>query len=330
MTDIDILWENIFSEDERLVKLAWESLDKIERASVEKLLRQIAQDEERIEAQRIAARFALNALMPTVALPQGALEFARTLAKETGQFLKAAYGNTAHSLKRDGTIVTESDLESDRRISEAIYACYPDHAILSEERDKVYRGQEWCWVVDPIDGTTNFARGFPIWGVLIGLMRNGQPVMSVSDFPPLNEHYHAIRGGGAFLNDEPIRVDAAETLESTQLFATCTRAIEYGKPNLPTKFRIPGNTSYDLCLVASGVCVGALEIRSHLWDVAGSWVVVEEAGGCLKSNLVPPLFPLQPGCDYGKVKFSLIAASSNILLSEFEIRLQDRFMSKTL
>ncbi len=267
---------------------------------------------------------------PIVPLPSGALEFACELARDTGQFLKTTFGQLTAAKKKDGTLVTESDLESDRRLSEAILARYPDHTIISEERDKVYRGQEWCWVIDPIDGTTNFTWGFPVWGVLIGLLHYGQPVMGVADFPITDEHYAAALGQGAWRNGEPIHVSSAGQIESVHLFAMCTRTLKFGRPDLICKTRIAGSSGFDLATLARGACVGTMELRVYLWDVAALWPIVHEAGGTIITNRSPEraIFPLRAGVDYGTEEFSVLGASSAAFLSEFRTRLSDRFKTQ--
>ncbi len=264
---------------------------------------------------------------PIVSIPTGAFEFARDLAHETGQFLKGTFGQLTAAKKQDGTLVTESDLESDRRLSAAILARYPDHTIISEERDKVYRGQEWCWVIDPIDGTTNFTWGFPVWGVLIGLLHYGQPVMGVADFPITDEHYGAVLGQGAWRNGERIHVSPAEQIESAHLFSMCTRTLKYGRPDLICKTRIAGSSGFDLATLARGACVGAMELRVYLWDVAALWPIVHEAGGIVITNRSADhaIFPLRDGVDYGTQEFSVLGASSELFLSDFQTRLSDRF-----
>ena len=271
----------------------------------------------------------ISSTTPTnvIDLPTGALEFARDLAHDTGQFLKSTFGQLTADKKKDGTLVTESDLESDRRLSTAILARYPDHTIISEERDKLYRGQEWCWVIDPIDGTTNFTWGFPVWGVLIGLLHYGQPVLGVADFPMTGEQYSATLGQGAWRNGERIAVSPAAHIESAHLFSMCTRALKFGRPDLVCKTRIAGSSGFDLAMLARGACVGTLELRVYLWDVAALWPIVHEAGGSVITNRSSDraIFPLRDGVDYGSEEFSVLGAASSIFLDEFCIRLSDRF-----
>lgn len=338
--ELDQLWESIFSEDAERVRNAWRWLSLQERLSVIQFLERVTQDGQRIAAQRIAAQFALDTLAGDADappsgdhLPEGALDFARNLARETAQRLKATFGQLSATLKHDGTLVTQSDIEADRRLSDAILDRYPTHGILSEERDQIFRGQEWCWVIDPIDGTTNFTWGAPTWGVLIGLLHFGRPVLGVADFPMTGEQFYAARGSGAWLNERPIRVAALEQdqhtgeplIHKTQLFACCTRTLQRGMPDIPTKLRVFGTTGYNLALVAKGACLGSLDILSHVWDVAALWPLVEEAGGCIRTNLQRELFPLQTGRDYGATTFSILAACSPHMMAYLEHRLSDRF-----
>jgi myo-inositol-1(or 4)-monophosphatase len=334
--DLEVLWERIFSEDADQVRLAWQSLDGTERDSVYALLQQIIVDETRIDAQRAAAKFALAHVAPDVSgvvnIPEDALAFAQQLAHQTGQHLLQTHGQLTASLKRDGTLVTESDLESDRQISRAILERYPTHGIMSEERDKIYRGQEWCWLIDPIDGTTNFTWGFPAWGVLIALMHWGVPVLGVADFPVIGEQYSAVRGLGTWLNGMQLRTTAVSEsaegieLKQTHLFACCTRSLKYGKFDLPMKIRIPGTTGYDLALVARGACVGSIDMSVHVWDVAALWPILEEAGGAAMINREQSLFPLQQGVDYGEASYSVITACSPRVLAHLHTKLSDRFV----
>ena len=358
--NLDLLWERIFSEDEKLVRLAWDGLNAAERKAVQDLLVKVSADPQRIAEQRAAARFALRVVgaetvgaavqtdastvlaiapasdltasgSPAGDLPAGAMDFARELAHQTGERLKYASGQLIASTKKDGTLVTASDIEADQRLGEAILARYPDHGVLSEEGGKVYQGQEWCWVVDPIDGTTNFTWGFPVWGVLIALLHYGQPVLGVADFPPVGQQFYATRGQGAWrkteigYGDGPIHTAADKKLTSTQLFALGTRSLKLGKPNIPCKLRLPGSSGFDFALLASGACIGAYDSTVHVWDVAALWPIIEEAGGRITSDHPGGIFPLISGVDYSSVAFAALGAGCNATLTELLTRLSDRF-----
>jgi myo-inositol-1(or 4)-monophosphatase len=323
--NIEAFWENIFSENDAQVRAAAATLDAEERASVIGFLRRLQVDPERIEEQRRAAVFALGILAPHVPgqalLPEGALAFAKDLARQTGQKLHTHFGSSHSSVKRDGTLVTEADLESDRLITDAIHARYPEHQVLSEERDKVYDGREWAWIIDPIDGTTNFAHGFPCWGVLIALLHHGQPVLGVAEFPVLNEHYHAVAGGGAWLNDQPVRAavralgpDGQPTIDGSDLLSTCSRTLKHGRVNLPSKLRVSGSSGYDLALLGGGVLIGTLQRRVYVWDVAAMWLLAEEAGAMLRTDPAVALFPIPAGFDCANQPFSMAGAVSPEML----------------
>jgi myo-inositol-1(or 4)-monophosphatase len=338
--ELETFWEQVFSENASHVLAAWSGLRAEERAAVHDLLARIAIDGERSEGQRAAARFALATLAAVHTPGPGAsgawledtLVFARDQAARTARQLKNGSGHAAASLKRDGTVLTESDIESDRRLGAAIRARYPEHGVLSEESDLVFRGHEWCWVIDPIDGTTNYARGFPIWGVLMALLHRGQPVLGVADFPMLGEQYWAARGRGAWLNGEPIRAATLDRDENgrprpekTHLFACCTRTLRFGAPAVPMKVRVPGNTGYDLAMIAKGTCIGSLDMAVHVWDVAALWPITHEAGAILMSESVDDVFPLREGTNYGAVQFSLLAACCADFQPLLLSMLSDRF-----
>jgi myo-inositol-1(or 4)-monophosphatase len=324
---IDVFWEQIFSEDTTQVLSAWKSLATDERRAVFSLLRKIERDPERITAQRSAATFAQNSIRTYTALPEGALAFARHLAHETGQILKSRFGATTSSLKGDGSLVTESDMESDGRISAAIAERFPGHSILSEERLTRYGGEEWAWIIDPIDGTTNFTRGFPCWGVLLALLHFGQPVLAVADFPALAEHYYAVAGGGVFLNDTPVHAitptlipGSEQESHHAQIFVACSRSVAFGVPVPAAKLRISGSTGYDLALVASGVALGAIEQSVYAWDIATGWLFIAESHGAqLSIPVLGDFFPLQPDFDCGSQKVTIIAAVSQKLIESLQL-----------
>ena len=269
---------------------------------------------------------AASSAATTATLPPDALEFARQIARDTGQFLKGTFGRLDATQKYDGSLVTESDLASDLRLTEAIHGRFPGHGVLSEEHDTVFHGEEWCWVIDPIDGTTNFKWGFPLWGVLVGLLHHGQPVLGVADFPGTDEHYWAVQGQGAWCNGERIAVNPSAQPDYTQLVAACTRSLKSGRLNVKPKTRVTGSAGYDLAVLARGACVGALELTVHVWDVAALWPLVSEAGGLLEVNTARPVFPLIAGANYLKTIFSVLGANNPVMQSYLRDALSDRYL----
>ena len=113
------------------------------------------------------------------------LNFAETTAVRVGKQLLADFGSASAVEKRDGSLVTQSDLWSDRQIRTCIAETFPDHGILAEESAQTFPDTEWCWIVDPLDGTTNFSRGIPVWGISLGLLYRGTPVFGLVHCPSL-------------------------------------------------------------------------------------------------------------------------------------------------
>ncbi len=320
--DLEHFWERILSEQAELVREAWQGLDREERRAVRDFLVEASGDEGRLDAQRRAAGFALDVVETP---PEGALELARSLASRAGKHLMACSGRFSVSTKTDGTLVTTLDVETSLELCKSLLGQFPDHGVLSEEHNTVYRGDEWCWVIDPIDGTTNFAAGFPIWGILIGLLHFGRPAMGVAEFPHLGYQFHAVRGRGAYLNGVGIHAAHAVDFTSTDLFAICSRTAKQGVLPIPCKIRAPGSMGFEMVSVACGYCVGNLGKAVHVWDVAAIWPILDEAGGMAIISLADGLFPLKAGVDYGNVEFALMSACTPELMRQAQSRLRDFF-----
>lgn len=316
--DLEYFWERILSEETEPVRAAWQGLDREERLAVRDFLVGAVADESRLDAQRRAARFALDVVETP---PEGALEFARSLAGRVGRRLMARSRQFSVSTKGDGTLVTTLDIETSLELCNSLLGRFPSHGVLSEEHNTVYQGNEWCWVIDPIDGTTNFAAGFPIWGILIGLLHFGEPVLGVAEFPWLGYRFHAVKGSGAYLNDAGIHVASAVEFTSADLFAICSRTAKQGSLPIPCKIRAPGSMGFEMVSVACGYCVGNLGKAVHVWDVAAIWPMLGEAGGVVVTSLPEGLFPLQAGVDYGKVAFGVMSACTPELMRQAQSRL---------
>lgn len=246
----------------------------------------------------------------TTEAPDTLLAFARTLADEASQRLVTWFGKAAASTKRDGSVVTEADLDVDRFIQAALQTSFPHHGILSEEGALVYPGAEFTWVVDPLDGTTNFANGLAHWGVSIALLHQGEPMLGVLDFPLLQQRFSAIRDGGAWLNGRRLQAAPPAELHSNLFFTTDSRAFRFLDVRSPLKARILGSAAYDLVAVAAGTAVACIETTPKAWDFAAAWLIVHEAGATV-GTLWPGLdvFPLQAGQDYGSRIYPLLFAA---------------------
>ncbi|MDE6628393.1 MAG: inositol monophosphatase [Muribaculaceae bacterium] len=185
-------------------------------------------------------------------------------------------------------VVTTADKESERYLIGKIRTAYPDHSILSEESGSDSRKGEWRWIIDPLDGTTNFSSGLPVFSVSIGLEHRGKVVAGVVFAPYLNELFKAIKGKGATMNGRPIRCSDKSQL-ATSVLAT---GVPYDKDRNPDNnldnicrlavkvrgIRRYGSAAMDLCYVAAGYLDGYWEMGINIWDVAAGQLIATEAG----------------------------------------------------
>jgi len=220
------------------------------------------------------------------------LNFAIQTARDAGRILADRVGRALQiSNKGDIDLVTESDLASEKLIIDRIKTHYPRHAILAEESGittAVSGDSDWKWIIDPLDGTTNYSHGYPCFCVSIGLERAGRIELGVVFDPLRDEIFTAERGQGATLNDRRIRVSEVEDLNRAML---CT-GFPYDVRERPyfarhfTNFtmaaqavRRDGSVALDLAYVACGRFDGFWEDGLNPWDIAAGVLLVEEAGG---------------------------------------------------
>ncbi|HSN76439.1 MAG TPA: inositol monophosphatase family protein [Anaerolineae bacterium] len=241
-------------------------------------------------------------------------DFAHALADEAGLRLSRWFGRATAALKSDGSFVTEADLEVDRFIHQAVASSYPSHGMLTEESSLVYDGAEFTWVVDPLDGTNNFANGLPLWGCSIALLRQGQPLLAVLDFPPIGQRYSAVHGCGALWNGQPLRVPTPVEPHGNDFFFLDSRGFRLLEYRVQPKARLLGCAAYDLAAVSSGAAVACCELLPKIWDIAGAWLVLSEAGATVAPLLSgATVFPMQVGMDYTERVFPLLAAANPVI-----------------
>jgi myo-inositol-1(or 4)-monophosphatase len=256
---------------------------------------------------------------------QEVLDFSKEITDRIGSHLIKDLGKLQATQKQDGSLVTEADKWADAEIRSAIFSTFPEHGILTEETEHILPDRDWCWVVDPIDGTTNFARGVPIWAISLGLLYKGTPVFGFVRIPPLNHAFHGYWYGnsgltgptGAYLNDEPIHT-SLDSPSHSHLFNLCARSIEVLKNPFPCKIRMIGVASYNLLLVASGAALGGVEATPKIWDIAAVYAILQAAGGAFVSLEPKPVFPLTTGQNYGSRPFPCLAVSQAKLVPTFE------------
>ncbi|MCL2932569.1 MAG: inositol monophosphatase family protein [Trichodesmium sp. MAG_R03] len=255
------------------------------------------------------------------------LNFAETTTLRVGNQLLQDFGNVKAVQKADGSLVTKSDQWADREIREAIAYNFPSHGILTEESQQVFPSNEWCWIIDPLDGTTNFAKGVPIWGTCMGLLCRGTPIFGYVNLPPLRQSYYGFYGQEnqtyftnypitrAFLNNQQIQ-PIQDRIISNNLFNVCSRSTKI-LPQLPTKIRMLGMASYNFLLVASGASIGGVEATPRIWDIAASWVIAKAAGAIWLPLGSEDIFPLKIGQDYLSYPFPTLVLGNKELVSYF-------------
>ncbi len=194
-----------------------------------------------------------------------------------------------HSKLNEADIVTAADKASEAIIVKSIKHLYPSHSILSEEMGAENHDSEYRWIIDPLDGTTNFSAGIPVFAVSIGIEHNGTPVVGVVYDPVLDELFTAVKGQGAFLNGTPIHVKENDRLDRA-VVSTGFPVDKNVNPdnNLDNVARVLplvrgmrrlGSAAMDICYVAAGFIDAYWEMNLHDWDVAAALLILDEAGG---------------------------------------------------
>jgi myo-inositol-1(or 4)-monophosphatase len=236
-------------------------------------------------------------------------------------------GRTAHVVKDDGTPVTPTDIAVDERLVAMVADRFPDHDVVSEEVDPTADDAVWHWVVDPVDGTSNFAAGLPYWAVSVALCHAGRPVLGVIDAPDLGSRWIAVAGRGTTRDGTPVRTRSVPSLAEADgahlpllsTLGTLARARFDGGIRLNP--RVLGATCLDHTLVADGVAAGAMSLAPKLWDVAAAALLVEEAGGAtLTFGDRGPLFPVQPGTDYSVAAAPAFSSTTPATAHELVVR----------
>jgi myo-inositol-1(or 4)-monophosphatase len=230
---------------------------------------------------------------PPQAYLQKALRLAHQAALDAGEMAMAHFNPGAQTsapihYKEGGSPVTDADLAVDQLLRARLQGFDPAIGWLSEETEDDARRLECplVWVVDPIDGTRAFAQGRPDWCIAIGLLAQGEPVLGVLHVPALGKTYQAHRGGGAWLNDAPIRVAACERAKGARLIGQdgVLDQVE-GRAGPITRLPKIHSLAYRLAHVADGTAHGGLSSKNpHDWDLVAVHALINEAGGAMKQS----------------------------------------------
>jgi len=211
-------------------------------------------------------------------------------ALKAGRILRDnIHGIREITYKGDINLVTEMDMKSERAVVETLLASFPDHGIIAEEETAIRNDSGFTWIIDPLDGTTNYAHGYPCFSISIALEQEGEIVLGVVYDPMRDELFTARKGEGAYLNGRPIRVSEIDTLIKSLLATgfpydrtvSDRNNMDYFHDLLMAsqEVRRDGSAALDLCSVACGRFDGFWELKLKPWDVAAGSLIVQEAGG---------------------------------------------------
>jgi myo-inositol-1(or 4)-monophosphatase len=244
-------------------------------------------------------------------------------ARQGGAILLDYAKKGFHVHKKDQAInlVTEADLRSEEAVIETIRRAFPQHQILSEEQGmQDIPTHPMKWIIDPLDGTTNFAHGFPMYNVSIGVEYEGACVLGVVYDPTRNELFLAQKGKGATLNGTPIQVSTTPKLNEALLVTGFAYDVQTANDNNLKEFcaftvrargmRRTGTAAIDLCYIACGRFDGFWELQLNPWDTAAGKVIVEEAGGTITN------YEGEPYSIYGN---NIIATNTHIHQEMIEV-----------
>ncbi|MFQ6109152.1 MAG: inositol monophosphatase family protein [Candidatus Aminicenantales bacterium] len=214
------------------------------------------------------------------------------IARKAGGVLKANIDKPSEvSFKGVVDLVTDLDTQAQRIIFEHLSSRFPDHDFLGEEGLCRRKGGDLRWIIDPLDGTTNYAHSFPVFCVSLALESKGEIVLGVVYDPMRKELFSAVKGKGAFLDGKKIRVSSVDELDKSLVATGFPYDLRESSVNNIDHFnnfllrvqaiRRCGSAALDLCYVACGRFDGFWELKLHPWDVAAGALIVQEAGGCV-------------------------------------------------
>ena len=221
------------------------------------------------------------------------------------------FGNISASNKSDGSLITSCDLWSDKTIVDGLASIAPEEGVLSEEGGKLIPSTKAYWVVDPLDGTTNFAAGIPYWSISVARFVDGKPQSSFLIIPTLKKKFVSIKGKGVWLNNQ--KIDPSRNNHQSECVSLCSRSIKILQKNpnstFPGKIRLLGVSSLNLISVAMGQTFGAIESTPKIWDIAAAWLLLEELNCSIEWLETDPL-NLLSGQNLSDISFPLIACRS--------------------
>lgn len=249
-----------------------------------------------------------------------------SIAKEAGEVLRDGFGkNFSIEYKTNASnLVTEYDKKSEKLIIDFIRKEFPTHSVLAEESGKHNFDDEFLWIIDPLDGTTNFAHGLPIFSVSIGVMKKGELICGAVYDVMRDAIYSAEKNSGSFCNKKKLKVSDNDILRNSVLVTgfpynisenpdkAFERFIEFVKKSRAV--RRLGSAAIDMCYVAEGVFDGFWEVSLNAWDIAAGKLIIEEAGGIVTDFYNNPMniFEKQLLASNGKVHKQMIEVLNSV------------------
>lgn len=212
-------------------------------------------------------------------------------ARVAGDVLLEKRGRVAVEYKAGfGDLVTAADREAEAAVIDVLRGAFPEHGIIGEESGESPGVDAHRWLVDPLDGTTNYAQGLPLFATSIGLERDGELLVGVIHVPALNVTYSAVRGGGAWCDGERLHVSTADELRRSLLVTGYSQSLEDGERRKNVELvdmlvsttrgvRMLGSAAINLAYIAAGLLEAYWAPENQVWDVAAGVLLVEEAGG---------------------------------------------------
>ncbi|MEX2532688.1 MAG: inositol monophosphatase [Nitriliruptoraceae bacterium] len=240
--------------------------------------------------------------------------------------------------KADGSVVSATDHVIQARFAAAISATFATHEVISEEGVRESGSARWRWVIDPLDGTSNFTSGLPFWCVSVALTCDGHVVLGVIDAPDLNRRFMAVTGGGAWVTDgtgaRQVSVRGAVDLfdnanQQIPLMLTPSTLVAARNHKIVLRQRVLGATALDLALVADGTAAASVALVPHVWDIAAGVLLVREAGGVVLAQ-TDVLLPLLANSDYQVRQGAVVAGADEGSLRELAQLVLPKTCTQTL
>jgi myo-inositol-1(or 4)-monophosphatase len=263
------------------------------------------------------------------------LEASRDIAREAGALLRRYFERrVSFELKGEFDLVTEADRASERLVVDRLRSHFPSHGIVAEEGGEHVASSEYRWYVDPLDGTTNFAHGYPVFNVTLALERGGEIITGVVYDPILEEMFEAESGGGAYLNNRRIHVSTTSRLQDGLVatgFPSRKRHLNvnvhfYHQMAMATHgVRRGGSAALDLAYVACGRLDAFWEFGLNPWDMAAGLLLVAEAGGALSDMHGGPAQLLGPHIltDNGLLHSEVLQLFAEIFAGRYRVPLPE-------